>query len=187
MKNAVILHGKPSKEKYYDPEFPSSSNSFWIPWLQKQLIIRDIPTSTPEVPNNWRADYPTWLKEFERYDITPETILVGHSCGAGFMLRWLSEHQDLKVSKVVLAAPWLNPHKKYHSKEFFNFELDKYIAKRTNLRVLYSDDDEASVQETVKILRKAFPKAYFTELHDYGHFFDNRRMEFPELLEEILL
>lgn len=86
MKNAIILHGKPSKERYYDPSFPASSNYYWLPWLQKQLIVRDILTATPEVPHNWRVDYPIWLKEFERYDVTSETILIGHSCGDSFLL-----------------------------------------------------------------------------------------------------
>jgi predicted alpha/beta hydrolase family esterase len=186
MQNAIILHGKPSKEKFYDPNFSSTSNYYWLPWLQKQLVIRDVPTATPEVPNNWIADYPTWLKEFERYEITPETILVGHSCGGGFILRWLSEHPDITVSKVVLAAPWLNPHNREHSSDFFDFELDKNLAKRTELKVIYSDDDEDSVLETVAILRDAFPDVSFTELHGYAHFYDSRRMEFPELLEEVV-
>lgn len=130
MKNAVILHGKPSKELFYDPSFPSTSNYYWLPWLQKQLVLRDISAATPEVPNAWIPDYPVWKREFERYDITPETILVGHSCGAGFLLRWLSEHSDVLVEKVVLAAPWLNPNNREHSKDFFEFTLDKNLAKR---------------------------------------------------------
>ena len=33
MKNAIILHGGPSKTEYYDPEAPSMSNINWTPWL----------------------------------------------------------------------------------------------------------------------------------------------------------
>jgi alpha-beta hydrolase superfamily lysophospholipase len=40
--------------------------------------------------------------EFERYDIFPETDLVGHSCGGGFFVRWLSKHLEVKVGNVVL-------------------------------------------------------------------------------------
>lgn len=107
MKNAIILHGKsgPGEQEYYNPDFPAASNSHWIPWLQKQLMIRDIYAQTPEVPNSWKPDYATWCKEFERYDITPETVLVGHSCGGGFLVRWLSERPDVRVDKVVLVAP----------------------------------------------------------------------------------
>jgi predicted alpha/beta hydrolase family esterase len=186
MKNAIILHGKPSKERYCDPSFPASSNYYWIPWLQKQLIVRDILTATPEVPNNWKADYPVWLKEFERYDVNSETILIGHSCGGGFLLRWLSEHPQTKPAKVVLAAPWLNPKKLEETGDFFDFELDKSLTERTQLTILYSDDDEQSILDTAEILRNTFPSAAIKELHGYGHFYDDKRMEFPELLHEIV-
>jgi hypothetical protein len=33
MKNAIILHGGPDKQEYYDPETPSQSNMHWLPWL----------------------------------------------------------------------------------------------------------------------------------------------------------
>jgi predicted alpha/beta hydrolase family esterase len=186
MKNAIILHGKPSKERYYDSSFPASSNYYWIPWLQKQLIVKNILTATPEIPNNWIADYPVWLKEFERYDVNSETILIGHSCGGGFLLRFLSEHPEATPSKVVLAAPWLNPKKLEETGDFFNFELDKLLAKRTNLSILYSDDDEQSVLDTVDILHSTYPDVVRQKLHGYGHFYDARRMEFPELLSFIL-
>lgn len=31
---AIILHGMPDKEEYYDPANPSQSNRHRIPWLQ---------------------------------------------------------------------------------------------------------------------------------------------------------
>ena len=85
MSNAIILHGQPTKKRYYDPSFPASSNYYWIPWLQKQLISRGIHTATPDVPDNWNPVLENWRKEFERYDVASETILVGHSCGGGFL------------------------------------------------------------------------------------------------------
>jgi len=187
MKNAIILHGKPTKQLFYDTTFPSTSNYYWLPWLQKQLVSRDIPTHTPEVPNNWRADYLVWLKEFERYDITPETILVGHSCGAGFLLRWLSEHPEVKVDRVVLAAPWLNPKNEEETEDFFKFTLDPNLVQRTNgLRVLYADDDFQNILDTVDVLQEKVNGISYRLLKGYGHFYDDRRMEFPEILEEIL-
>lgn len=111
MKNAIILHGKPDKEEYYSETAPSPSNAHWLPWLQKQLIIRDIKADTPEVPYPYELDYATWAREFERFDVTPETVLVGHSCGGGFIVRWLCEHADVHVGKVVLVAPWTDPTK----------------------------------------------------------------------------
>jgi len=186
MKNAIILHGQPSKEQFYDPSFPSTSNYYWIPWLQKQLVIKGIPTATPEVPDNWKPVLANWRKEFERYDVTDETILVGHSCGAGFLVRWLSEHPEVKPAKVVLAAPWLNPKKLEETGDFFEFEIDKELAKRTELIVVYSDDDMPQILDTVTALREALPEAAYKELHGMKHFYDDSRMTFPELLEIIV-
>lgn len=180
------MHGKPSKQQFDDPEFPSTSNYYWLPWLQKQLVLKGIPTNTPEVPDNWRPDYPVWLKEFERFDVTPDTILVGHSCGSGFLLRWLSEHPDVKVDRVVLAAPWLNPKNEEDTSDFFNFALDPDLAKRTDgLRAIYSDDDYQNILDTIEVMKEKLTGVEYRLLHGYAHFYDDRRMEFPEILEEV--
>ncbi|EDK72638.1 hypothetical protein TM7_0211 [candidate division TM7 genomosp. GTL1] len=190
MTTAIILHGKPDpgEQEYYNPAFPSASNSHWLPWLQKQLLIRDIVAQTPEVPNSWRSDYPVWQKEFERYDITPETILVGHSCGAGFMVRWLSEHKDVKVGKVVLVAPWLDPDRE-QTTDFFDFTIDPNLVARTaGVTIFNSDNDMDSIHKSVKLLHKTIPNIKYKEFHNYGHFCfeDMKTVEFPELVEEVL-
>jgi len=186
MSNAVILHGQPTKKRYYDPTFPASSNYYWIPWLQKQLISRDIHAATPDVPNNWDPVLSTWRKEFERYDVTDETILVGHSCGGGFLLRWLSEHPEVKPAKVILVAPWLNPKSLEDTTDFFEFEIDKELPNRTNLTILYSDDDMPQIIDTVEVIKQDLPTASYKELHGKRHFYDDDCMELPELLELIV-
>src|SRR6266702_4796496 len=154
MKTAIILHGMsdPGQEEYYNPNFPSASNSHWIPWLQKQFFIHDIYAQTPEVPNSWKPDYETWRKEFERYDITAETILVGHSCGGGFIVRWLSERPDIRVGKVILVAPWLDPDRS-NTTNFFEFTIDSKIIERTKgVTIFNSDNDSESVHRSVGII-----------------------------------
>ena len=189
VKNAVILHGKPDpgQEEYYNPVFPSSSNSHWLPWLQKQLIIHDVSAQTPEVPNAWKPDYGTWQKEFERYDITSDTFLVGHSCGAGFIVRWLSEHPDVRVSKTVLVAPSLGID--WDTNGFFDFEIDPKLTERTQELIIFvSDDDRDAIQQAVRRLRAALPASKYREFHSYGHFCfeDMKTTEFPELRDELL-
>jgi len=189
MKNAIILHGKPDpgQEEYYNPAFPAASNSHWIPWLQKQLIIHDIATQTPEIPNAWKPEYTIWCKEFERYDVTPETILVGHSCGAGFIVRWLSEHPDVRVTNVILVAPSLGID--WDTNGFFDFEIDPKLAEHTTkLAIFLSDDDRDAIQQAAKKLKAIIPDIEYRAFHSYGHFTleDMKTTEFPELLEEIL-
>lgn len=188
MKSAILLHGKPSKEEYYNPDIPSASNHHWFPWLQKQLLVHDIVAHTPEVPNAWHHDYPTWQKEFERYEITPETMLVGHSTGGGFILRWLGEHNNIRVKKVILVAPWLDPERE-STTNFFQFNLDPELASRTESLVIFnSNNDMESVQESVRIIRSKLDNINYREFHNYGHFClkDLKSEKFPELLEELL-
>ena len=189
MKNAIILHGGPSKEEYYDPKAPSMSNAHWIPWLQGQLLKADVSAATPEVPHSYDRNWEVWNREFERFEIGPETILVGHSTGAGFIVKYLSIHPDLKVAKVVLVAPWLDPDRE-QTKDFFDdFEIDADMVVRTaGLTIFHSDNDQDSVQKTTKILRGTIRDIDYREFHNYGHFCieDMKTVEFPELRDEAL-
>lgn len=189
MKNAIILHGGPSREEYYDSEAPSMSNAHWIPWLQGQLLKYDIPTATPEVPWAFDRNWKVWNKEVERFDIGPETILIGHSTGAGFFVKYLSTHKNLIVDKVILVAPWLDPDRE-HTKNFFDdFEIDSTLVSRTKgITIFNSDKDMESVQKTVNILREKVKNIGYREFHSFGHFCfeDMKSTKFPELLAAII-
>jgi predicted alpha/beta hydrolase family esterase len=190
MKNAVIVHGKPSKKEYFGDKYPSSSNFGWLPWLQKKLVQAGVDAQTPEMLNAWRPEYEIWKKEFERYDLNPETALVGHSCGGGFLVRWLSENKDVKVGKVILVAPWTDPDKEYtRSTGFFEFEIDADLAKRTSECIVFvSDDDADDIHKTVENLGKKVRGLKVRQFKGYGHFVPGhmKREDFPELLEELL-
>lgn len=188
MKNAILLHGLPSKDEYYSDKYPSASNSHWFPWLQKQLLIHDIKADTPEVPDAYDPKWELFVKEVERFDITSETILVGHSMGGGFWVRYLSEHPDIFVDKVILVAPWLNLGHEMDS-TFFDFEIDPVIVSHAKEFIIFaSDNDQKSVQDSVGYLREKLPTATFRTFHAYGHFTlkSMKTDAFPELLESIL-
>ncbi len=189
MTNAIILHGGPGKEEYYNTKGRSQSNSSWIPWLQQQLICRDIPTATPEVPFAFDRNWNTWSKEVERYDMTPDTILVGHSTGAGFFVKYLSIHKNLSVQKLVLVAPWLDPDRQFTKNFFDDFTIDPDLDKRVpHITVFNSDNDMDSVQKSVQMIRKAIRTVRYKEFHNYGHldYESGGLSRFPELLQEIL-
>lgn len=188
MQNAIIIHGMPSKEEYYSERYPSASNFQWLPWLQKQLLIKDIEAVTPEMPHAYLPDYEIWKKEFERYDILEDTILVGHSCGGGFLVRWLSEHKDAKVGKVILVAPWIDPDHS-HQNGFFDFTIDPDLAKRAKELVVFnSTDDDAEIQKSVSEIREKVVGVKYVEFENQGHFIGDEFVKngFPKLLEECL-
>lgn len=186
--NAIIIHGSPDREEYYDPNVPSPSNFHWLPWLAKQLIVRDIPAHTPEMPRPYDPDYADWCREFERYDLTDETILVGHSCGGGFLARYLSDRPDLRVGRVALVAPWLGIRLSGETPDFFDFVLDPNLADRTDgLLVLGSDNDGGGILDSIRLLRDTVKDLDYREFPGKGHFVlsDLPDGTFPELLDAL--
>jgi len=196
MKHAVLVHGFASKSEYYNPDYPSLSNCHWFPWLQKQLLMHEIAAQTPEIPRVYELNYNSWVRELERYDIGPHTQLVGHSCGGGFLVRWLSEHKAVHVGRVVLVAPWLGPtfedvtRLKPQVDAFFHFAIDSLLAGRTERLVVFnSDDDHPAIQQSVQTLGAHVRGLDVREFHGYGHFCLGDKMkseEFPELLHELI-
>jgi predicted alpha/beta hydrolase family esterase len=187
MKNAIILHGQPGKEEYYDPKRPSMSNAHWIAWLQGQLLKNDVAAATPEVPKAFHPEWELWKKEVERFEIKPDTIIVGHSRGGEFWLRYLSENKNISVGKVVLVAPSLGWH--YSDDHYFgDFKIDSDLVKRTNgITLFHSVNDGDGIQKSVKEIRDTIKDLRCKEFH-LGHFtFGSMGTDkFPELLDEVL-
>lgn len=188
MKSVIILHGTCSRKEYYSNTKPSLSNQNWIPWLQKQLLMRDILPQAPDMPYAFKPDYEIWEKVVEQFDIGPSTSLVGHSTGGGFWVRWLSEHPDIRVGRVVLVAPWLDPNN-IKKTTFFDIDIDPDLVPRTaGLMIFNSDDDHLGIRWSVETLRERLPGHRYREFQRYGHFCSEtmRTNEFPELLETLL-
>lgn len=189
MKNAIILHGKPSKEEYYDPGMPSPSNSHWIPWVQAQLLKNDIATQTPEIPLAYEPEWDLWCKEIDRFEITADTLLVGHSCGGGFWVRYLSERPDIIVGKVVLIAPSFGYRWEDQGTHFFeNFKIDPELASRTEKIVIFnSSDDNEYIHQTVEEIQESIARVIKKDFK-YGHFTSQSmgKTDFPELIDELL-
>lgn len=187
MKNAIIIHGTCDEDEYFGNQDPSLSNAHWFPWLQKQLLINGIFTQTPEMPDAYMPDYSKWKKEFERFDVNENTILVGHSCGGGFLVRWLTENK-VKIDKLILVAPWLDPERS-KTTDYFDFNIDKSLVSRTNETYIFvSQDDDSDVLRSVDTISNILPMAKMYKFKDKGHFTyeQMKTVEFPELLETIL-
>lgn len=152
------------------------------------MLINEIAANTPEVPHSYDPQYPIWKREFERFEVTPETILVGHSCGGGFLVRWLSENKEARAKKVVLVAPWLDLERE-STTDFFDFQIDFELSSRIGELIIFcSDDDNISIQESVKKIRDEIAGITYREFHGYGHFTQStmKKPEFPELLAVLL-
>jgi len=185
----IIIHGCPSdKEKAMGPE-KRTYDKHWIPWAKKELEKNGIETKVPLMPTPWDADYDSWKKEFNKLKVDEDSILVGHSCGGGFLVRWIGETKK-KVKKLILVSP--GKVGKGRSKSTANLygnkvvkNIDKYV--KDEIILFTSNNDIAQHIKGAYEYEKELPtKVIF--LKDKGHFTegDMGTEEFPELITEII-
>lgn len=187
MLRAILLHGKPTEERYRNPALPKPHEANWFPWLGDELKQRGVDVCIPALPSPYFPVYETWREMFARVTVDENTSLVGHSAGAEFILRWLSEHKDKSVERVVLVAPWTDGAGKYN--DFSHYSIDDTITDRVGkLTIINSRDDSEAIQQNVQRLIGHLPTARLVQLDGFGHFMIGNNMagpEFPELLEAL--
>lgn len=93
----VIVHGS-----YGSPE------RNWFPWLKQQIETMGSTALVPKFPTPDGQNLTAWAEAFrsEAGALTPETILVGHSLGAGFVLNLLQE-SPVQIRAAFLIAGFL--------------------------------------------------------------------------------
>lgn len=144
------------------------------------------------MPHPYDPNYEEYCEVLNQMSINNETILVGHSCGAGFLIRYFSEYIELKPKKIVLVAPWLdlegylegiNP-----NTNFFDFNIDKELSQRIHIDLVYSTDDDKEILDSVDKIKHELNPIQEHVFSDKGHFTepDLGSKEFPELVEIIL-
>lgn len=160
----------------------------WQPWLQRELLARGIVMERPMMPNPWTPKYEVYREEFEKYLVDEGTALVGHSCGAAFLVRWLGDTQR-KIDALILVAPWKIPDEQNEIKKaFYLYPIDENIRSRVRRVVIFtSDDEEEAGKKSAAIFHEALG-GELVELQGHGHycFGDMQTEEFPELLAKIL-
>jgi len=187
LKKAIICHGVAQNKEYFMSEPLPSCAKNWIPWLQKKFLIHGMDCQTPAFPNSWipARDYNDDVKVFERFDINENTTLVGHSCGTGFLLKYLSTNPHIKIRHLVLVAPSIN------MPDIQNYEIVKYLDKNLPDRIwridLFISDNEPiqRIRESAEQLIKMYPSINVHRFQNHGHFTEGEMgtKEFPELWE----
>src|SRR3989344_7556622 len=144
-KNCIIVHGCPSVPGDF------TYDKHWIPWIKKALDARGIPAAAPLMPEPWKPNYEEYKKELEKQHIDENTILIGHSCGSAFLVRWLGDTKR-KINKLILVAPWKISFPNKSVKEFYEYQIDKTIRSRVKEIIMFAaDDEEADGKKSLKI------------------------------------
>lgn len=183
MKTAIILHGICDTDEYYNMDFPSPSNAHWIPWLQQKFLRAGVLCQALEMPTPPAPRYADWEAVFHQVKLDADSVVVAHSAGCGFILKWLTQHPQQKLARLVLVAPWADLRRKHG--DFLECRLPPQLMERVGrMDVLYSaNEDTDGVSEAKDMILKTYPAALLHMFEDKGHFCfgDIGTHAFPEL------
>ena len=178
--NFFIIHGI-----YANPK------ANWFPWLKRELESRGHEVIVPKFPTPLDQSLESWHRVFANYEnkINEETVFIGHSLGASFILSYLEKtNKKIKAAFLVagffklLNSPYDEINKSFIDKEFnwnkIKNNCEKFV-------VIASDNDEYISLDMGKELAKNL-KAESKIVHNGGHLNKESGYDkFPRLLDLI--
>jgi len=189
--NVIIVHGSNQKEREkLKGGSPPQNERNWLPWIKKELEKKGIKCEIPLMPESWAPKYKDWKKELEKLKIDENSVLIGHSAGGAFLVRWLGETKK-EIRKLILVSPgkaagWhmsyiddLYGNKTYENlQKFVDEEIILFTAK---------DDYKHHITNAYNYAKELPAKVLCFE-KGFGHFVEKSMgtQEFPELLERII-
>ena len=158
----------------------------WKNTLGKKLGKR-FEVISPDMPNKKNVKYLEWKIWFEKFIpyIKPNVILVGHSLGGLFLVKYLSENKfPKKISATILvAAPYDDRCSKYHSAGFILPKSLKKFQKQGGKVFIYQSKDDPFVPfSDFKKYQKNLKNSTCRVFTNKGHF---NLESFPELVKDI--
>lgn len=195
MRQVVVIHGGgtfDTHEEYlawlnaYEISLEKTQTERWKTTLDDALG-EDYEVIQPRMPNAFDAQYPEWKLWFEKYLalLGDDLILVGHSLGAIFLAKYLSEETVSKhiLGTFLIAAPFDSADVEYSLSDFALPEsLSKCAEQSRVIHFYHSTDDEVVPFTDLAKYQKVLPYARATIFGDKGHF---SMEEFPELVADI--
>jgi leucyl-tRNA synthetase len=186
--NVVIVHGSPNRDKSKDKDYVSDNEKGWIGWIKKELDKKGMICNCPQMPTPWEPKYEEWKREFEKISIDENSVLVGHSAGGGFLVRWIGEEKK-KIKKLILVSPG-KVSKSDRLEEFYGNKFHKEVKNLVKEKIIvYTSEDDIDYHiEAAEEYSKEFEGKLIKFSKGYGHFTSKTLVsnKFPELLEEIM-
>jgi len=189
--NVIIVHGSNQKEKEkLKGGSPPQNKRNWLPWIKKKLGKKGIKCETPLMPASWAPKYKDWKKELEKLKIGENSVLIGHSAGGAFLVRWLGETKK-KIKKLILVSPgkaegW---HMRYLD-NLYGSKTYKDIQEFVNEKIILftAKDDYPHHITNAYNYEKELPAKVVCFEKGFGHFVEKSMgtKEFPELFEKII-
>ena len=194
-KQIIVIHGGttfPTHEAYIEHlttlDIDIARLRYKVDW--KGSMAKDLGEAfdviTPKMPNSTNAQYYEWEIWLSNIltKIHGDVILIGHSLGGAFLLKYLSENTiKNKINALFLiAAPIESEHNEYLG-EFTKPNDTSNILRQTNkIYIMHSEDDKVVPYVQSQKLHKSIPSSKLITLQGYGHF---NKEHFPELINKL--
>lgn len=187
-KTVVLIEGGTTFETYDDYISFLSSIPVSVEYLEKQTWRDSLQSDLGDnfqvvrlqMPNKINAKYEEWKIYFHRYleVLGEDLILIGHSLGATFLVKFLTEETiKNKRSRVILVAAPFGEIKLGPSLGDFIFE--KEASSDLKITLFASDNDKLIANDDVVKYQKMIKNLETKTLSDRGHF---SQKDFPELV-----
>lgn len=163
MANIIMIHGA-----YGNPD------ENWFPWLKEELEKIGHKVFIPKFPTPEDQTLDSWLKAFKPYEqyLDKDTVLIGHSLGAAFILTLL---ETRKAKAVFFVAGFIgdldNPKFDVINKTFTEKEFDWQVIRQncSNFSIYHSNNDPYVPIKKAEELSSSLGQEYMLVL-DAGHF-----------------
>lgn len=188
--NVIIVHGSPREDKTKEKDYIKDSEKGWLGWIKNELKKRDINCKNPQMPTPWSPKYSEWKKEFEKIKLNESSVLIGHSAGGAFLVRYLDETNQ-KIKKLILVSPGKTGlQSRDNMLDLYGNKTHERVKELVSEKiVIYTAEDD--YEPRIRGARE-YGKEFNTKVtkfkKGYGHFTSQTLAgkEFPKLLNEIL-
>ncbi|NTW27290.1 MAG: alpha/beta hydrolase [Candidatus Moranbacteria bacterium] len=194
-KQVICIHGGDSYASYDEYLNFLKSHILTIEQLKKigwknklqENLGDEYDVILPQMPCKWNAKYAEWKIWFDKIIpfLQDNVILVGHSMGSIFLVKYLSENKiDRKITATILvSAPF---DEKDTDEKLMDFNLPDSIEgfkeQAGKIFLIQSEDDPVVPFVDLEKYGKVIPDAEKVIFKDRGHFSGE---EFPEIIELI--
>ena len=195
MKQIVVIHGATTfvdHDQYlqYLAEKPLQVDRLTYKPMWKERLQDNLGDAykvlLPSMPNKTNARYSEWRIFFKNLTqlLTDDCVLVGHSMGAVFLAKYLSEtHLPFRVQATILVA---TPHSDDSAEDLGDFKLDTisdlFRSQAGKVIIFNGKDDPVISVQDIERYKQDLPGAEHIELPASDHFM---RVDFPELTTHI--
>ena len=194
-KQVILIHGGSTFDTYKDYlaflnglkiDLKRYRRTKWSDSLRQDLGSR-FDVLLPKMPNPMNAKYDEWKTLFKKIAslLDNNVILIGHSLGAIFLVKYLSENNfPKKILATLLVSPPYDDEGMEESLADFILpkNLSKFNKQGSKIFIYQSKDDKVVPHSHLEKYKKALPNAIIREFKKRGHF---NQPKFPELIKDI--